>query len=365
MKIELHEIPVRDVFDGYEDNAESGVVGFGGRLDIRPAFQREFIYKDKQRDEVINTVRKDFPLNVMYWVINAAGDYELMDGQQRTISICQYLNGDFSVEYQYFHNLTAEEQQQILDYKLMVYICEGTDKEKLDWFKVINIAGEKLTDQELRNAIYTGPWLADAKKYFSKTACPAYQIASDYINGSPIRQDYLQTVLKWISVRDGVEIEEYMAKHQQDADAHELWLYFKSVIDWVTAIFPNYRREMKGLDWGRLYNKYKDTNYVPAQMEQRIVELYTDDDVTSHKGVYEYLLSGETEERLLSIRAFDNRMKRFAYESQGHKCAKCGQIFELKDMHADHITPWSRGGKTIRENCQMLCADCNRRKSDV
>ena len=195
MKIKLHEIPVRDVVAGYVDSAENGVVGYGGKLNIRPAFQREFIYKDKQRDEVVRTIRKNFPLNVMYWVKSDNGNYELLDGQQRTISICQYVNGDFSIDHRAFHNLTDTERKEILEYPLMIYICEGTDKEKLDWFKIINIAGEQLTAQELRNAIYTGEWLTEAKKYFSKSQCPAYQIAGDYLSGSAIRQNYLETGL--------------------------------------------------------------------------------------------------------------------------------------------------------------------------
>ena len=230
MKIELHEIPVRDVVAGYVDSAENGVVGYGGKLNIRPAFQREFIYKDKQRDEVIHTITKQFPLNVMYWVKGDRGSFELLDGQQRTISICQYVNGDFSIDHLAFHNLTDTEQAQILDYKLMIYICEGTDKEKLNWFKIINIAGEQLTAQELRNAIYTGEWLTEAKKYFSKSQCPAYQIAGDYLNGSAIRQNYLETALKWIAARNGLEIEDYMSQHQHDTNCNDLWLYFQSVI---------------------------------------------------------------------------------------------------------------------------------------
>ena len=228
MKIELREIPIREVVEGYTENAkEGGVTGYGGRLDIRPAYQREFIYKDKQRDEVIRTVQKDFPLNVMYWVNNEQGNFELLDGQQRTISLCQYVNGDYSIDHMGFDNLTKTERDQILNYPLMIYICEGTDKEKLDWFKIINIAGERLTAQELRNAIYRGEWLTEAKKYFSKTSCPAYAIASDYMNGSPIRQDYLETALYWIALRDGKEIEDYMAEHQHDTNCNELWLYFQ------------------------------------------------------------------------------------------------------------------------------------------
>ena len=363
MKIKLHEIPVRDVVEGYMDSAENGVVGYGGRLNIRPAFQREFIYKDKQRDEVIRTIRKDFPLNVMYWVLSDDGNYELLDGQQRTISICQYVQGDFSIDHLGFGNLTKAEQEQILDYPLMIYICEGTDKEKLDWFKIINIAGEQLMPQELRNAIYTGQWLTEAKKYFSKTSCPAFKIASDYLTGTPIRQDYLQTALKWISAREGLAIEDYMAKHQHDTNCSELWLYFQSVINWVKVIFPNYRKEMKGLDWGILFNRFGDGQYDPKELEERIVVLMEDDDVTNKKGVYPYLLDGQ--EKHLSIRAFTQSMKRSAYERQKGVCPLCGGTFALKEMQADHITPWSKGGRTVPENCQMLCAPCNRKKSNI
>lgn len=363
MKIELHEIPVRDVVNGYVDSAEYGVVGYGGTLNIRPAFQREFIYKDKQRDEVINTVMKGFPLNVMYWVKSDNGGYELLDGQQRTISIAQYVNGDFSVNHMGFDNLTETERNQILDYKLMIYICQGTDKEKLDWFKIINIAGEQLTDQELRNAIYTGEWLSEAKKYFSKTGCPAHQIASDYLKGSAIRQDYLETAIRWISSREGIQIEDYMAKHQHDSNCNELWLYFQNVINWVKVIFPKYRKEMKGLEWGIYYNKYSKNNYDPKTLEAKIIDLMQDDDVTKKSGIYEYLLDGA--EKHLSIRAFTQSMARAAYERQKGICPVCGRHFEITEMQADHITPWSKGGKTTPDNCQMLCAECNRRKSNI
>lgn len=364
MKIVLHEIPVRDVVNGYVDSAENGVVGYGGKLNIRPAFQREFIYKDKKRDEVIRTVQKNFPLNVMYWVKSDDGGFEMLDGQQRTISICQYVQGDFSIDHMTFHNLTKTEQEQILNYPLMICICEGTDKEKLDWFEIINIAGEQLTEQELRNAIFTGEWLTEAKKYFSKTQCPAYQIAGDYLSGSAIRQNYLETALKWISARDGIEIKDYMSAHQYDTNCNELWLYFQTVINWVKVIFPNYRSKlMKGLDWGIYYNKYGEGQYDPKTFEARIVELLDNEDVSNQKGIYEYLLDGQ--ERHLNIRAFSAKMARTAYERQKGICPKCGRHFELAEMQADHITPWSKGGKTIAENCQMLCAGCNRRKSNI
>lgn len=363
MKIELQKIPVRAVVEGYLDSAENGVVGYGGKLNIRPAFQREFIYKDKQRDEVIHTIKKNFPLNVMYWVKSGGEHFELLDGQQRTISICQYVHGDFSIDHRAFHNLTAEEKQQILDYPLMVYICEGTDREKLDWFRIINIAGEQLTAQELRNAIYTGEWLAEAKKRFSKSLCPAHQIAKDYLSGSAIRQNYLETTLQWIAVRDDIEIEDYMAQHQHDTNCSDLWLYFKGVVDWVQVTFPHYRKEMRGLEWGILYNRYKDGKYDPKTLEARVVALMEDDDVTKKSGIYEYLLGGA--EKCLSIRSFSLCMSRAAYERQKGICPKCGKHCEMEEMQADHITPWSKGGKTTPENCQMLCAPCNRKKSNV
>lgn len=363
MKIELHEITVREVAENYTDNAENGVTGYNGRLNIRPVFQREFIYKEKQRNEVIKTVLKGFPLNVMYWVKSDAENFEVLDGQQRTISLCQYVNNEFSIDSRMFQNLTKTEQEQILNYRLMIYICEGNDREKLDWFRTINIAGERLTDQELRNAMYTGTWLTEAKRYFSKTACPAYQIADKYMNGSPIRQDFLETALSWISARNGSAIEDYMSVHQHDANCNELWLYFKSVIDWVQVIFPNYRKEMKGRDWGVFFNKYSGNAYDAKTLEERIVGLMEDDDVTNNSGIYEYLLSGE--EKHLSIRAFTPKMARAAFERQKGICPTCGKTFTIEQMQADHITPWSKGGKTVAENCQMLCADCNRRKGAV
>ena len=361
MKIELHEIPIREVAKGYKDSQESGVVGYGGLLDIRPPYQREFIYKDDKRNAVIDTVRKNFPLNVMYWVKTKQGTYEVLDGQQRTISICSYINKEYSIDYQYFHNLTKDEQEQILDYPLMVYICEGTDKEQLDWFRVINIGGERLTDQELRNAVYTGEWLTDAKRYFSKTGCVAYQIANKYLNGVANRQDYLQTALRWIAHRDGKVIEEYMSEHQHDSNANELWLYFKTVIDWVMILFPHYRKEMKGIEWGYLYNKYHLNSYDSKAFESRILDLIDDDDVGSIKGIYEYLFDGE--EKHLSLRQFDDKTKRKVYEKQKGICAVCGKHFEIDEMEADHIDPWHDGGKTVIDNCQMLCKPCNRRKS--
>jgi hypothetical protein len=360
MKIELQEVKVRDLTDGYQDNDEAGVLGYSGKLDIRPPYQREFIYKDKQRDAVVDTIMRDFPLNVMYWAVRDSGDYEVIDGQQRTISICQYVEGDFAFNGRYFHNLQSDEQEHILNYPLMVYVCSGTDSEKLEWFKTINIAGEKLTDQELRNAVYAGSWVSDAKRYFSKHGCPAFGLGSGYMNGAPIRQDYLETVIKWIN---GGDITGYMARQQHKPNANDLWLYFQSVIAWVTATFPKYRKEMKTVEWGLLYNSFKDTELDSAKLEVQVASLMVDEDVTRKKGIYSYVLDGQ--EKHLNIRAFTPNQKREAYERQGGACPVCGDEFLLEEMEADHITPWHEGGRTEADNCQMLCRDDNRRKGGV
>lgn len=259
-----------------------------------------------------------------------------------------------------FHNLTQDRKDQILDYELMVYFCSGTDKEKLDWFRIINIAGERLTDQELRNAVYAGPWLTHAKAIFSKTRCAAYLLANKHVTGSPIRQEYLETAISWLSAG---RIEQYMSIHQHDPNANELWSYFQSVISWVELTFTTYRKEMKGIDWGLLYNQFKDVLYDTAKLEDEIKKLMIDDDATRKKGIYPYVLTGD--EKYLSVRAFTEAQKREAYERQAGMCPRCGKHFEIDEMEADHITPWSEGGKTNAANCQMLCRDDNRRKGAV
>ena len=359
MNIELKEITIQELSDGFQDNNEDGVVGFGGKLDIRPPYQREFIYKDKQRDAVINTITKNFPLNVMYWAVREDGTFEVIDGQQRTISICQYIDGDFAFQNRYFHNLKADEKEKILNYTLMVYVCSGTESEKLEWFKTINIAGEKLTEQELRNAVYTGSWVSDAKRYFSKSGCVAYNIGSDYLNGSPIRQEFLETAIDWIS--EG-KIENYMATHQHDPNATALWLYFQSVITWVNATFTVKRKKfMKGIQWGLFYNKYKDVVFDTKAIEEETARLIADDEVEKKSGIYAYILTKD--ERYLGIRTFSDSVKQKVYENQKGICPICKNHFDISEMEGDHITPWVEGGKTIEENCQMLCKDDNRRKS--
>lgn len=365
MKIELYEITIREITKDYVDNAENGVIGYSGKLNIRPKYQREFIYNDQKRNAVIDTINKGFPLNVMYWVKNEDDTYEVLDGQQRTISFCQYVNNDFSLNNKFFHNLTKIEQEKILDYKCMIYICEGNDLEKLEWFKTINIAGEQLTAQELRNAVYTGPWLSDAKQKFSKSNCAAYLLASKYVNGSPLRQELLETAISWIS--DG-NIEKYMSIHQHDPNANELWIYFKNVIDWIDLTFIKYRKEMKGINWSELYKLYHENTYDTKKLEERISELYLDDEVQNKKGIYTYIFDGL--EKNLNLRTFTDSQKLQVYNKQAGKCPRCfavnkptkDKVWKIEEMEGDHIVPWHEGGKTEVSNCQMLCRTCNREK---
>ena len=362
VNINLQHIKVSDLVKNYQDDGEGGVTGYDGKLNIRPKYQREFVYKDAQRDAVIDTITKKYPLNVMYWSINNDGTYEIIDGQQRTISIAQYVEGTFSFKDKYFHNLQSNEQKQILDYEITVYFCSGTDEEKLGWFQTINIAGEELSRQELRNAVYAGNFTSDAKRYFSKSECAAHQIAGKYLSGKRIRQEYLETVINWKRKEEGLKsIEEYMAQHQDD-DAKELWRYFEDVIDWIPTVFSKYRKEMQGIQWGELYNEFHTRKYNPTYFEQRVGELMKDDEIQKKSGIYKYLLTGK--ERWLNIRTFSENQKRETYEMQGGICALCENPFGIEEMDADHKTAWSKGGKTTSENCQMLCRECNIKKAE-
>ncbi len=362
MKINLRNITVRELVADYEDDGEGGVRGYGGKLDIRPPYQREFVYGAKQRDAVIETINRGFPLNVMYWALREDGTYEVIDGQQRTIAVARYVQSDYSLDGRFFHNLQDDEQDRILDYPLHVYVCEGSPSEKLAWFRTINIAGERLTDQELRNAVYAGTWVSDAKRYFSRrgNSCPAWSVGSRYVNGRPERQEYLETAIQWIK-DEKQSIEEYMGAHQQDETAAALWSHFQAVINRVEAVFPNYRTFMKGVDWGALYGRLQDPSLDPDALEAEIERLVLDDDVTRKSGICPYLLTGE--ERRLNIRAFSDAMKQKAFAMQNGVCRSCGETFALPDMEGDHITPWVEGGRTDEANCQMLCKPCNRRKS--
>lgn len=371
-KMEITEIKVKvsELAQGYEDNAENGVVAWNKKLDVRPAYQREFVYDEKKRNAVIDTLIKGYPLNIMYWAKNSDSRYEIIDGQQRTISICQFLNNEFSFDNRIFNGMTQSEKDEINNYELTVFVCEGNDKEKLDWFETINIAGVELEPQELRNAVYTGKWLSDAKRYFSKTNCAAYNIASKYLGGEMKRQKYLETAIRWhANAKTDDEIRAYMGAHQTASDALELWTYFQNVITWVKAKFKVYRKEMKGIEWGFIYNNFDDKarNAFDAEKIEAELKKYFgyeyEDQITNKKGIFEYVL--DHDERHLNIRAFKESEKRAAYEKQNGICAKCGKHFEYEEMEGDHITPWSQGGKTELSNLQMLCRDCNRRKSDI
>ncbi len=359
MKIEEIKLSVKDLSDGYVDKLEEGVLGYSGKLDIRPPYQREFVYNDKQRDAVIDTIWNVYPLNVMYWAVREDGGFEIIDGQQRTISICQYINGDFSFNKRYFSNLENDEKDKLLNYELTIYLCSGTDSEKLAWFETINIAGEELYAQELKNAVYHGSWVSDAKKYFSKNGCPAKGLGGDYLTGAAIRQDYLETAIKWISKNN---IKDYMAENQHNASAVDLWNYFSSVISWVEATFKTYRREMKGIDWAFLYDDFKDKNLNPDELEIEIKKLMQDDEVQKKKGIYEYVL--RRDEKFLKLRTFTDQQKREMYEKQDGLCNIRKKPYPIEEMEADHITPWSEGGRTIVENGQMIHKEENRRKSN-
>lgn len=362
MEIQLKRITIRELVKGFANNEEEGVTGYGGKLNIRPKYQREFVYDDEKKKAVIDTVFKKYPLNVMYWVKNADGNYELLDGQQRTLSICSYYAGEFFVEVnehlKSYNNLTTDEKAAFLDYELMVYVCtNGTDSERIAWFKIINIAGMELTNQEILNAVYSGEWVTAAKRKFSKSGCVAQKLGKDYMKGNPLRQDLLETVLRWIS---GGRVEEYMQQHQEDKNADQEWQYFELVIAWVKVLFPKVRREMRNVDWGTLYNKYKDEKFSATELERQVAKLMMDDDVTNKSGIYTYLITGD--ERKLNIRAFSEKMRREAYERQRGICPVCHKHYEYEEMEADHIKPWSKGGTTTANNCQMLCLMDNRAK---
>ena len=342
--------------------------------------------KAKQIIKVIDTIIKERPLNVFYWgTTSIPSQFELIDGQQRTISICEFVTDKYTIDYngeaKKFCTLPLDIKNKILDYELTIYRCDGDDSEKLEWFETINIASEPLTTQELRNAVYTGMWLSDAKRYFSKSNCPALNIGKDYVRGNANRQEILEEVLKWAADADNMKIDEYMAAHKNDADAKALWEYFERVIDWVKATFTDYYKDMNKVMWGYLYNRYskkcsvdKNNNilctyynstpgiHTHDEMLMEIRRLHDDDDVTSQQGIYDFVLSGN--ERKLSIRKFPDKIKRAVFDKQGVICAYCEQPFDYDDLVCDHITPWSKGGKTVKGNCQLLCVKCNSSKSN-
>lgn len=378
MTINEMKIPIGEIIEGYrEDAATSRVVAWGGKLDVRPEYQREYVYDDKQRDAVINTVLNKFPLNIMYFVKRPDGTYEVLDGQQRIISICLYTTNRFSVKVPSktlpgkfdtvnYPNLFDELKEVFLGYELQVYICEGTEQEKIDWFQVINIAGEKLEDQEIRNAVLHSAWVTDAKSVFSRRNCAAHRLYGKYLAGDCIRQKYLETAFRWAADSEGITgknaVSDYMMKHRADANANDLWRYFENVFAWVQKNFGKFDKSMNGVEWGYLYNAHKDDMLDPEQLQQRMRELLADREVQKKSGIYEYLLTGS--EKTMNLRQFDDDERQTMYHRQGGRCALCGQAFDIRQMHGDHIIPWSKGGKTTLDNGQMLCATCNIRKSN-
>lgn len=370
MTIKQTEVTVREITQGYTNNDEQGVRGFGGLLDIRPPYQREFIYNEKEQEAVITTVLNGYPLNVMYWVKrsdDAECPYEVMDGQQRTLSLCEYVAGKFSHDFKNFFNQPMDVQNKILDYKLTVYVCEGEASEKLEWFKTINIAGKALNEQEINNAIYAGPFVSDAKRHFSKSNCGAYRLGKDLVNGTTIRQDFFKKALEWMAeheTRNGHRQTAvgYMAQHQHDPNANNLWSYFQNVLNWAMTNFSlkKFKKIMKGLNWAELYDKYRNETLNTEELERRISALIRDGEIQKQTGIIPYVLTGD--ERHLDLRSFPEDIKLAVWERQNHICPICGKEFDFEFMEGDHITPWREGGRTVTENCQMLCRECNRRK---
>lgn len=370
MTIRRIEVSVGEITRGYVNNDEQGVRGYDGLLDIRPPYQREFIYNEKEQQAVINTVLHDYPLNVMYWVKrseDAECPYEVMDGQQRTLSLCEYVAGKFSFDFKAFFNQPEDVQKRILDYRLTVYVCEGEASEKLEWFKTINIAGKPLNEQEINNAIFAGPFVTDAKRHFSKSNCGAYRLGKDLVNGTPIRQDFLKKALEWMAdheTRNGKRqsVVGYMSEHQHAPNANNLWTYFQNVLNWAITNFDikKFKRIMKGLDWAMLYDKYGSETLNTIELSKQISTLLRDSEIQKQVGIIPYVLTGD--ERCLDLRAFPEDIKLLVWEQQKHICPHCGKEFDFEFMEGDHITPWHEGGRTVRENCQMLCRECNRRK---
>lgn len=393
---------IRDLTDGYMKDSDDGsttdsVFGFGGKLNIRPSYQRNSVYSDKKRDAVMQTVLEECPLNTMYWVDKEDGTYEVLDGQQRILAICKFIAGEYAVKNavfagtdlpQDFNNIVQnfpDIAEKILDYQPDIYICKGTPTEKLKWFHRINTSGEPLNEQELRNSSYTGAWLSDAKARFSSANGRGVKLADEnpendkaepLLKGSWNRQEYLETALSWAARHEGFDsIEEYMLEHRDDPDASSLWQYFSQVIEWVRSKFVSYNAALKGMDWGAIYEAYQngelDNNIIKkggAEITEKIVELTSDDEVTAKmKGIYQYIIYGDG--KFLQIRQFDEKTARAVYEKQHHHCPYCekeGNMKEyaFKEMHADHIKPWSKGGKTTEDNCQMLCASHNESKGN-
>ena len=386
MKTKLHtEWTVADICDGfvYNELEAKGLFGMGGRLTIQPEYQRNYIYADGKRDvAVVESVLKGYPLGVIYFVKTADGRFEVLDGQQRITSLGRFFNGKLGIKDenglpQSIGSIAKEKREKFLNTELLIYECEGTETEIKEWFRTINIAGVPLNTQELLNAVYSGPFVTAAKGVFSNTQNSKMQMWQAYVSGAANRQDILATALEWVSRGHN---EEYLKDHRFSSDITELVNYFNSVIDWVRTVFPLVENEMRGLPWGELYEKYHTQPYNPAHMKQRVADLYADPYVKNRRGVFEFLLGGETDTKLLDIRIFDEATKRAVYDRQTKQAKAVGQsncpfcaighdanahkIWNLNDMDADHVTAWSKGGATDISNCQMLCKHHNRAKGN-
>ena len=387
MRTTLRHYTVKEVVDGfvYNELEGKGLFGLGGRLVIQPECQRHYIYNDGKKDvAVIDSLLKGYPLGLIYFHKDGA-TLEVLDGQQRITSIGRFTTGKFAIivngSEQTFSSLPKHLQYLIMDSELLVYECEGTETEIKDWFRTINIAGVPLNAQELRNAIYSGPFVTAAKAEFSNSNNANMQKWRAYVKGDPKRQEVLQVALSWVAASQGNTIDAYMAQHRTDTDITELKNYFTSVIDWVSAVFSGSPdKEMKGLEWGRLYEEHHTTAYDPAALAADVQALRSDPAVTSSKGIYEYLLSGKTKPELLVVRLFDDQTKRAAYTQQTtaaqaagvSNCPTCAgvdnanktRIYTMQEMDADHVTAWSRGGQSDLANCEMLCSTHNRAKGN-
>lgn len=389
MKTVLHtEWTVADICKGftYNELEGKGLFGLDGRLTIQPEYQRHYIYNDGKRDvAVIQSLLKDYPLGLIYFNRTPNGNLEVLDGQQRITSFGRFITGKFSIEddnknIQYFSGLPIEQQQKILQSPLLIYECIGEEKEIKDWFQTINIAGIPLNEQEKKNAVYSGPFVSAAKRIFSNSQNAEVQKWSHYIKGDIKRQDYLAEALQWISESKHVTIDAYMSLHRYDNSINELETYFRSVIDWSSSIFTMVEPTMRGLEWGRLYETYHNTPYSIDHITERVNTLLVDDSVKCKQGIYEYVLGGETDTKLLNIRLFEETTKKAAYKRQTviaekkgtSNCPLCAlgnnankkRIYKYSEMDADHVTAWSKGGATTLDNCEMLCKTHNRVKGN-
>lgn len=385
MKAELKKYKIKDICDGfvYNELEAKGLFGLSGDLTIQPEYQRNYIYADGKKDvAVIESLLKGYPIGLIYFNKVGKDKLEVLDGQQRITSIGRYVTGKFAIKDdggmpQYFDGLSPEKQKQIMETTLLIYECEGKEDEIKEWFRTINIAGVPLNEQELLNAIYSGEFVTLAKEEFSNSQNANTLKWGAYIRGSANRQDFLEKALEWVSKK---EIGDYMSKHRKDKTINELKNYFNSVIDWVSQTFIDVKSEMKGLDWGRLYEEYHKKGYNPKKVSEVVQKLYADSCVESKKGIFEYVLGGEQDTKLLTIRVFSEAVKNSVYATQTAKakekgisnCPHCAmghdankdKIWRLDEMDADHVSAWSKGGSTDIKNCEMLCKTHNRAKGN-